>query len=193
MLYQFLQKLKQKQFLLSEPFTSFLVRTAASWINCLMASFVFSSSSAFCFSLNRAWRERVRTDTHFSGQRDEGTLVRRIIQLNRLRRRLRQWEKKKRGGGDREIKEDRVTWSFCSAASSATWTLSLTLARASYFSSSRVEQRDWSSPTFLSHTVCSLRTASASWEAALSLAKEEKRLSTSREEDRKLLLLLGSL
>lgn len=43
-----------------ELLTSFLVRTAASWVNCLMASFVFSSSSAFCFSLNKAWRGRQR-------------------------------------------------------------------------------------------------------------------------------------
>lgn len=80
------------------------------------------------------------------------------------------WKEGKRMGR----KEGRLTWSFCSAASSATWTLSLTLAKASYFSSSRVVHRAWSSPTFLSQTLCSLRTASASRDAASSLAAGEK-------------------
>lgn len=148
---------KAQRSLLNEPFTSFLVRTATSWMNWLLASFVFSSSSAFCFSLNKAWMGGVKADTHFSWHREKECGER--------------YGKRGKGQGG---KEGRRTWSFCSAASSATWTLSLTLAKASYFSSSRVVHRAWSSPTFLSQTLCSLRTASASRDAASSLAVGEK-------------------
>lgn len=82
--------------------TSFLVRTAASWISCLMASFVFCSSSVFCFSLNRAWRVNEKTQVHISVgkvlkcSRDEKT-CQGIVKLKRLRRRLwKEWDKRQR-------------------------------------------------------------------------------------------------
>lgn len=146
---------------LDEPLTSFRLRTAASWINSLMASFVFSSSSTLCFSLNKAWRGRQRHRVSERGNKcwKPG---RQIVETN--------------DGGVEKGCLDWRTWSFCNAASSATWMLSRTLASASYFSSSKALQRACSSPTFLSHTACSLRTVSASWDVAFSLTVEEKEL-----------------